>query len=115
MKGQVSLLEMMVKMTPKAILVIDYFIDNPSFDFSKTYVAKELKISRVTVEKIWKSMVDLKIIYKRRKIGRADLYQLNRANPMVMTLMRMEFELNHAIIMKDVQTPELQQNVPIRH
>ncbi len=75
------------------IKVLDFFLTFPSFDYSKTQVAKEAGISRITIEKIWKRLIKRGIIVKTRSIGKAELYKLNTENPRVKILMRIGIEL----------------------
>jgi hypothetical protein len=75
------------------IKVLDFFLTFPSFDYSKTQVADEVGISRITIEKIWKELIKKEMIVKIRSIGRAELYRLNTENPRVKILMRIGIEL----------------------
>jgi len=75
------------------IKVLDFFLTFPSFDYSKTQVADEVGISRITMEKIWKELIKKEIIVKTRSIGRAELYRLNTENPRVKILMKIGIEL----------------------
>jgi hypothetical protein len=75
------------------IKVLDFFLTFPSFDYSKTQVADEVRISRITIEKIWKELIKKEIIVKTRSIGRAELYKLNIDNPRVKILMKIGIEL----------------------
>jgi len=76
------------------IKVLDFFLTFPSFDYSKTQVADEIGISRITIEKIWKQLIKREIIVKTRTIGKAEMYQLNRENPRVKILMKIGLELS---------------------
>ena len=75
------------------IKVLDFFLTFPSFDYSKTQVANEAGISRITIEKIWKELIKKEIIVKTRSIGKAELYKLNTENPRVKILMKIGLEL----------------------
>ncbi len=75
------------------IKVLDFFLTFPSFDYSKTQVADEIGISRITIEKIWKELIKKEMIVKIRSIGRAELYRLNTENPRVKILMGIGIEL----------------------
>jgi len=75
------------------IKVLDFFLTFPSFDYSKTQVANEVGISRITIEKIWKELIKKEIIVKTRSIGKAELYKLNTENPRVKILMKIGLEL----------------------
>jgi DNA-binding XRE family transcriptional regulator len=75
------------------IKVLDFFLTFPGFDYSKTQVAKEAGISRITIEKIWDGLIKRGIIIKIRSIGKAELYKLNTDNPRVKILMKIGIEL----------------------
>ena len=82
------------------IKVLDFFLTYPSFDYSKTQVADEIGISRITIEKIWKELVKKEIIVKTRTLGNAEMYQLNRENPKVNVLMKTAIELSFSYLEK---------------
>lgn len=75
------------------IKVLDFFLTFDSFDYSKSQVAEETDVSRITLEKIWKELVDRQIIIKTRTIGRAEMYKLNKENPRVKVLIELSFKL----------------------
>ena len=78
------------------IKVLDFFLTYPNYDYSKTQVAKEVGISRITIEKIWKSLIKNEMIVKTRTMGNAELYRLNKENPRVKVLMKIDMELADA-------------------
>ena len=80
------------------IKVLDFFLTYPSFDYSKTQVADEVGISRITIEKIWKELIEKKVIIKTRTMGRAELYKLNTTNPKVKILIKIGLELASAYL-----------------
>lgn len=71
--------------SPK-LRIIDIFLTNPLFDFSKNELARELGMSKQTLYKCFKDLEDLEMIKITRKIGRANLYRINLENPMVKML-----------------------------
>lgn len=78
------------------IKVLDFFLTFSSFDYSKSQVAEETGISRVTLDKIWNELIKKNIIIKTRTIGRADMYKLNVTNQRVRVLMDLDFKLSSA-------------------
>lgn len=80
------------------IKVLDFFLMYPDFDYSKSQVAKEAGVSRITIEKIWNELIKKEIIIKTREAGNAVLYKLNTKNPKVKILMKLDFELSSAAI-----------------
>lgn len=80
------------------IKVLDFFLTYPSFDYSKTQVADEINISRITIDKIWNNLIEKNIIIETRTIGKAELYRLNISNPKVKILMKIGLELASAYL-----------------
>lgn len=78
------------------VKTIDFLLMYPSFDYSKSQVAKEIGVSRVTMEKIWKRLLKNGVIKGTRRMGRGDLYKLNAESPRVKALMRFDFEMSSA-------------------
>ncbi|MHA1582709.1 MAG: winged helix-turn-helix domain-containing protein [Candidatus Baldrarchaeia archaeon] len=78
----ISLLIKVFGSSPK-LKIIDIFLTNPYFDFSKEELAKELGMSKQTLYKNFKDLEELGIVKVSRKIGRATMYKLNREHPLV--------------------------------
>jgi DNA-binding Lrp family transcriptional regulator len=68
--------------TPK-IKVLEFLIEGRELDYSISDIAEGAGIGRTTLFRIWKDLVDLRIIKHTRDIGNAKLYKLNLANPFV--------------------------------
>ena len=78
------------------VRTLDFFLTFDGFDYSKSQVAGEAGVARLTMEKIWKTLIQKKFIVKTRVIGRAEMYKLNTANPEVKELLDIDFKLSHA-------------------
>ena len=76
--------------------VLDFFLNYPDFDYSKTHVARETGVSRITIEGVWSKLVKEKILVGTRELGRARLFKLNGENPLVEKLLKIDFELSSA-------------------
>ncbi|HIH20459.1 TPA: hypothetical protein HA244_04290 [Candidatus Micrarchaeota archaeon] len=74
--------------------VLDFFLNYPDFDYSKTHVAREAGVSRITIEGIWSKLVKEKILVGTRELGRARLFKLNRGNQLVEKLLKIDYELS---------------------
>ena len=72
------------------IKIIDFFLDNKLFDFSKEEIARGTGISKMTLYKYFDILIKLGILKESRKIGRATLYKLNLKNPIVKKLIEVE-------------------------
>lgn len=74
--------------------VLMFLIDNNLFDYSKSDIAENCSISRVTLDSFFDdTLVKLGIITKTRQVGRAVLYKINFDSPIVKELVR----LNEAV------------------
>jgi len=68
--------------SPK-LRMLDLFLTNPYFDFSREELAKELGMSKQTIYKNFKDLEDLGVVRMSRKIGRATMYTINKEHPLV--------------------------------
>ena len=71
--------------SPK-LRIIDIFLTNPFFDFSKNELVRELGMSKQTLYKYFRDLEELGMVKATRRIGRATLYKINLENPMVKIL-----------------------------
>ncbi|MBI2173249.1 MAG: hypothetical protein HYT73_03520 [Candidatus Aenigmarchaeota archaeon] len=85
------------------VKVLDFFLTYDSFDYSKSQVAEETGVSRITLDKIWEELIDKKIITKTRTIGRADMYKLNKEKSKVRVLMELSFKLASAFAEEEIE------------
>jgi DNA-binding transcriptional regulator YhcF (GntR family) len=76
------------------IRVLDYFIANDTYDCSLQDVADATELSRNTVRKATKKMLELKIIKMTRNVGRAKMFQINRENEYVKHLIKLDLSLS---------------------
>jgi predicted transcriptional regulator len=86
--------------------IIDFFLDNPLSDYSKNEVAKNLAMSRATFFKYWKELEMSGALIATRKIGRATLYKLDRANDIVKQLIRLDMTISRKAMEKQVKENE---------
>ncbi|MGQ9781817.1 MAG: winged helix-turn-helix domain-containing protein [Nitrososphaeria archaeon] len=80
-----TLLVKMFGYSPK-LRILDIFMDNPYFDFSKSELVKELGMSKQTLYKNFKDLEELEIVKVSRNIGRAIMYRINMEHPLVRKL-----------------------------
>ena len=60
-----------------------FLLENKIFDYPKSEIAKEVGISRTTLNTFWEDMVKNEIIIKTRTVGRAVMYKINTDSPIV--------------------------------
>lgn len=70
--------------------VLDFLMDNESFDYSKTDITQGSGLSRTTLFKVWPKLEALELITATRTVGQAKMYRLNKKNPIAKKLMELD-------------------------
>lgn len=91
--NKMSLLLSFLGETPE-LRVLDFFIENDIFDYSMADVSKDVGMARVTIKKVFGEMVEEKLLVPTRKVGKAQLYELNKENPVVQTLLKLDMDIS---------------------
>jgi len=80
--------------------VLDFLMDNESFDYSKTDIAEGVELSRATLFKAWPKLEALDLITATRTVGQAKMYKLNKQNPIIKKLMELDNEISEYFALK---------------
>ena len=80
--------------------VLDFLMDNESFDYSKTDIADGTGLSRATLFKAWPKLEALDLITATRSVGQAKMYKLNKQNPIVKKLMELDDVISEYFALK---------------
>ncbi len=80
--------------------VLDFLMDNESFDYSKTDIAEGTGLSRATLFKAWPKLEALDLITATRSVGQAKMYRLNKQNPIVKKLMELDDAISEYFALK---------------
>lgn len=80
--------------------VLDFLMDNESFDYSKTDIAEGTELSRTTLFKAWSKLEALDLIIATRTVGQAKMYKLNKKSPIVKKLMELDDSISEYFAMK---------------
>ncbi|MEM3579974.1 MAG: winged helix-turn-helix domain-containing protein [Candidatus Bathyarchaeia archaeon] len=78
--------------SPK-LRIVDFFLDNPLFDFTKKEVIEALGMSKQTFYRYFPELEEFGIVKVSRKIGKAKLYKINVEHPLVKMLREYETKL----------------------
>ena len=97
--------------TPQ-IKVMEFFLINDWTDFSKSHVARETEVSRTTLDPILEELVGDGIITKTRSVGRAEMYQLDKANPSAKIMQELIMTL--ASMRADQEEDKLKQKITVK-
>lgn len=93
--------------------VLDFLMDNESFDYSKTDIAEGSGLSRTTLFKVWPRLEALELIAATRTVGQAKMYRLNKQNPIVRKLIELDDAISEYFAQKRCLSAagSLQENV----
>ncbi len=75
--------------------IVDFFMGNKLFDFSKKEIIEELGMSKTTFYNVWGEIESLGIVKAFRKFGKTKLYKLNAESELVKSLMEVEKATYH--------------------
>lgn len=81
------------------IRILDYLLTERDLDFSITDIARNAKIGRATLYRIWDDLLKNAIIIPTRTIGKAKLFKLNKESIKVKKLI----EIDDALMMDDLK------------
>jgi len=102
----------MAKVDESPILkVLDFLIDNESFDCSKTDIEKGTGLSKATLLKAWPKLEALDLITVTRTVGQAKMYKLNKQNPVFNRLMVLNDAISEYFDMKHCSSEDCPSNV----
>lgn len=76
------------------IRVLDFLLENRTFDYSKSDIAEQANVSRTTLDTFWDNLLKKGIIKKTRIIGRAVMYQFNARSEISKKLIDLDFTLS---------------------
>jgi len=88
--------------SPK-LRIIDFFLDNPLFDFTKKEVIEALGMSKQTFYKYFADIEEYGIVTTSRRIGKARLYKINLNHPLVSMLREYETRISLQIAEKEAE------------
>jgi hypothetical protein len=86
--------------SPK-LRIVDFFLDNPMFDFTKKEVIEALGMSKQTFYKYFPDLEEYEIVKVSRRIGKAKLYRMNPEHPLVSMLREYEKKVSLQIAEKE--------------
>jgi len=91
-KGNKSLFLKQFGDTPQ-LRVLDFFLDNYSFDFPLTEIARESNVSYNSLKSFFPYFLISRIVIKTRRIGKSDYFKLNLEHQFVKNLMNLDWSL----------------------
>jgi len=89
------------------IKVLDFFLTFEDFDYPISQVAKETETKWETVERVIEELVRKKIIKKTRRLGKAQLYLLNKESSLTELLKDIDMKISEFFIKKELERQKI--------
>lgn len=77
-------------MKSPVLKILDFLMDNPGSDYSKTEIAQGADLSRGTLFAIWPKLEHFELVIMTREVGRSRMYKLNKKNSVVKKLVELD-------------------------
>lgn len=97
--------------SPK-LRIVDFFLDNPLFDFTKKEVIEALGMSKRTFYKYFPDLEEYGIVIVSRRIGKAKLHIMNPEHPLVGVLR--EYEKKMSLQMAEKERAKVQKPITVK-
>ncbi|MBI4210783.1 MAG: hypothetical protein HY544_04730 [Candidatus Diapherotrites archaeon] len=75
------------------IRVLDFLMENSVFDYSKKDISRNADVSWNTLGTFWANIEETGVVVYTRKVGKAGMYKINTASPIVKQLMELDKKL----------------------
>lgn len=75
------------------IKILDFLIQGQDFDYGMTEIARGAGVGWSAFSSVWIKLVDKEIVVPTREIGNAKLFKLNKKNPFVKKLIKLDWEM----------------------
>ena len=72
------------------IRVLDFLISNPDTDYSQADIIKYSNNTFNTVRLFWPSMIKDNLVVNTRRIGKSEMYIINKENPVIKKLIQID-------------------------
>jgi hypothetical protein len=79
--------------------IFDYLLTEQDVDFSISDTARNARVGRTTLYRIWDKLIEKKIIIPTRVIGKSKLYKLNKNNIAINKLI----EVDNILVIEDLK------------
>lgn len=77
--------------------ILDFLLDEPSYDFSQSDITRETGLSWKTVHELFPLLERFQILVPTRVINRAKLYRVDKGSAVFQFLQRLDLEISTVI------------------
>ncbi|OYT34460.1 MAG: hypothetical protein B6U87_02030 [Candidatus Aenigmarchaeota archaeon ex4484_52] len=86
------------------IRVLDFLLTFDEFDYSKKDIAKNSNVSWNTINLFWDKFIEKNAVIKTRKVGKTNMYKLNKENLAIKKLIELDKKLM-TISIEEIEKP----------
>jgi|TARA_B100001971_G_C18045648_1_gene460052 hypothetical protein len=85
------------------IKILDFFLTFEDLDYPISFIAKETKTKWETTNKVIETLIKKNIIKKTRKLGKSQLYTLNKESKLTELLKDVDLKISRFFIEKELE------------
>lgn len=85
------------------VKVLDFFLNFEDFDYPISFISKETQTKWETIEKVVELLIKKGVVKKTRKLGKAQLYSLNKENALTKLLLEIDLKISDFFVKKEFE------------
>ncbi len=89
------------------IKVLDFFLTFDSFDYSIAQISAETETKWETVQNVLKLLIKKGIVKKTRRLGKAQLYMLEKESSITKLLMEIDMKISDFFIAREMEKQKI--------
>lgn len=89
------------------VKLIDFFLENRKESFTKKEVQEMSGLSKGALFEHWPKVEEFRLVILERELGNTRLYRLNKENPVVKCLLKLDRELTLSAFPKGAEEKEM--------
>ncbi len=93
------------------VKVLDFFLEFEDFDYPISQISRETETKWETIEKVVDALIKKKIIKKTRKLGKAQLYMLNKENDLTKLLIGIDMKISKFFVGKEIDKQRIKVSI----
>lgn len=87
--------------------LFDFLLTFDEFDYSLTEIAENAGVGYSTLQLLWPNVEQKELVTCTRKVGKSNMFMLNKKNPVVQELMKLQWEIARSEMGKELQGKEM--------
>lgn len=87
--------------------LFDFLLTFDEFDYSLTEIAENAGVGYSTLQLLWPQVEGKELIICTRKVGKSNMFMINKKNPVVQELIKLQWEIAKSEMGKELQKKEI--------